>query len=95
MRNEELVDVIDHEDSEEEDLEEENQNNSKAQEKKKFLPQEYHKARKNVNKLVAHYFNQLKEELMIGGKLFLNRSRFDDIALAITHYVGLRYREKR
>lgn len=87
---------IDQEDSEEEEAaEEENATNSKAQEKKRFLPQEYHKARKNVNKLVTHYFNKLKDELMVGGKLFLNRSRFDEIAWAITHYVGLRYGEKR
>jgi hypothetical protein len=57
--------------------------------------QGYHQARKNVNKLFAHYFNKLKEELMVRGKLFLNRSSFYDIALAITHYVGLRYRERR
>jgi hypothetical protein len=81
--------------AEEEEAEDENQTNNKAQDKKKFLPQEYHKARKNVNKLVTHYFNKLKDELIIGGKLFLNRSRFDEIALAITHYVGLRYGEKR
>lgn len=95
MRNEELVDFIDNEELDEEEGEEENQASSKAQDKKRFLPQEYHKARKNVNKLVTHYFNKLREELMVGGKLFLNRSRFDDIAMAITHYVGLRYGEKR
>lgn len=95
MRNEELMGLIEQEEEEEEEAEDENQTNNKAQDKKKFLPQEYHKARKNVNKLVTHYFNKLKDELIIGGKLFLNRSRFDEIALAITHYVGLRYGEKR
>lgn len=95
MRNEEFMGLIEQEEEEEEEAEDENQTNNKAQDKKKFLPQEYHKARKNVNKLVTHYFNKLKDELIIGGKLFLNRSRFDEIALAITHYVGLRYGEKR
>ena len=77
MRNEELMGFIDQEEEEEEEVDEENQTNSKAQDKKRFLPQEYHKARKNVNKLVTHYFNKLKDELLMGGKLFLNRSRFD------------------
>lgn len=90
-----MMGLIEQEEEEEEEAEDENQTNNKAQDKKKFLPQEYHKARKNVNKLVTHYFNKLKDELIIGGKLFLNRSRFDEIALAITHYVGLRYGEKR
>jgi len=69
--------LIDQEDSEEEEAaEEENPTNSKAQEKKRFLPQEYHKARKSVNKLVTHYFNKLKDELMNGGKLFHSISSF-------------------
>ena len=68
--------LIDQEDSEEEEVEEENATNSKAQEKKRFLPQEYHKARKSVNKLVTHYFNKLKDELMNGGKLFHSISSF-------------------
>lgn len=90
-----MMGLIEQEEEEEEEAEDENQTNNKAQDKKKFLPQEYHKARKNVNKLVTDYFNKLKDELIIGGKLFLNRSRFDEIALAINHYVGLRYGEKR
>ena len=73
MRNEELIGFID---QEVEEVEEENTTNSKALEKKRFLPQEYHKARKNVSKLVTHYFNKLKDELMNGGKLFHSISSF-------------------
>jgi hypothetical protein len=61
---------------------------------KVFLPQEFHKAKRTLNKMILQYFYHLKDEVVRGGKLFLNRSRLNDIAKAITFYVGLRYNDK-
>lgn len=67
--------------------------NSKAKQRV-FLPQDFHKAKRTLNKIVLQYFNHLKEELTRGGKMFLNRSKLDGITTAITYYVGLRYCDK-
>lgn len=44
--------------------------------KKVFIPHDYHKAKRNVNKLILQYFNALKEEISKGAKLYLNPSKF-------------------
>lgn len=44
--------------------------------KKVFIPQEFHKAKRNVNKLILQYFNALREEINKGAKLYLNPSKF-------------------
>jgi hypothetical protein len=58
------------------------------------MPADYSKAKRNVTKLVGHYFDLLKEEVKMGARLFLDRAKFNDIEPAITAYVGLRYNDK-
>ena len=59
-----------------------------------FLPSEYNKARRNVTKLVNSYFNVLKDEIKLGVKMNLDRSKIVDIEDAITSYIGLRYNDR-
>jgi len=45
--------------------------------------------------MVTQYFNQLKEEIQKGAKMYLNRSRLDSVLSAINNYIGLKYGEKK
>lgn len=96
MRREDLFEELEPDASPEEGEQEEDASHqlSSKLKQKTFLPQEYHKAKRTLNKIVLQYFNHLKEEVSRGGKLFLNRSRLDGILTAITYYVGLRYHDK-
>jgi hypothetical protein len=55
------------------------------------MPQEYHKARRTVNKLVKNYFDDLRYELRQGAKLHINKNKVVQIEAAISAYTGLRY----
>lgn len=65
MKKDDLFEPVDAEAelSENEENEEESNVNSKMKSKKSFIPQEFHKAKRNVNKLILQYFNSLKEEI--------------------------------
>lgn len=39
------------------------------------MPQEYNKAKRTLNKLIITYFNDLKNEINRGAKLFIDKSR--------------------
>ena len=67
---------VDESEDSEVEVEEQQQSNTG---KKKFVPLEYHKAKRSVTKLVNDYFTRLKEEVSKGGKLHLNRSRLQSI----------------
>ena len=59
-----------------------------------FISSDYSKARRNVTKLVNTYFDILKNEVKLGAKLHLDRSKIADIEDAITSYISLRHNDR-
>lgn len=64
---------------------------TKTPQKKMFMPEDYNKAKRSLNKMITQYFTALKDEINKGAKMFLNRSKLPAIMNAISYYAGVRY----